>query len=192
MDDGEALLRAVLEAPFDDGPRLVYADWLEEHGEAERAAAIREGCRTRIGGLANPRSAPVLPPPVLLAYQDRGFIEAIMIPQAAFLRHAEAMFRSLPIAGVRLTDRAPHRPRDCYAWFLGRGRVAGPFPAAELAKELFFLLPPGLTRRDTNRRQAYNLFALYDSEDAARQALSRACVAYGRKLAGLPPLPDGR
>ncbi len=30
--DGAALLRAVCESPFDDTPRLVYADWLEENG----------------------------------------------------------------------------------------------------------------------------------------------------------------
>lgn len=36
-----ALLAAVLESPDDDAPRLVYADWLEEAGEADRAAFIR-------------------------------------------------------------------------------------------------------------------------------------------------------
>jgi uncharacterized protein (TIGR02996 family) len=42
-----ALLRAVLDAPDDDVPRLVYADWLDEHGdEAARARAnlIRVQC----------------------------------------------------------------------------------------------------------------------------------------------------
>jgi uncharacterized protein (TIGR02996 family) len=33
MNDREALLRAVCENPDDDTPRLVFADWLEEHGE---------------------------------------------------------------------------------------------------------------------------------------------------------------
>lgn len=36
-----ALLRAICEAPDDDAPRLIYADWLDEHGEAERAEFIR-------------------------------------------------------------------------------------------------------------------------------------------------------
>lgn len=35
------LLRAVLVDPFDDLPRLVYADWLDEHGDGERAEFIR-------------------------------------------------------------------------------------------------------------------------------------------------------
>jgi uncharacterized protein (TIGR02996 family) len=36
----EALLRAIGDDPDDDGPRLVYADWLEEYGLPERAELI--------------------------------------------------------------------------------------------------------------------------------------------------------
>ncbi len=35
------LLRAVCESPDDDTPRLVFADWLDENGESERAEFIR-------------------------------------------------------------------------------------------------------------------------------------------------------
>ena len=43
MDHPEysALLRAICADPDDDTPRLVVADWLEEHGDADRAAFIR-------------------------------------------------------------------------------------------------------------------------------------------------------
>jgi uncharacterized protein (TIGR02996 family) len=41
VDDREALQRAVAAAPDDDLPRLVFADWLEEHGEPEHAAFVR-------------------------------------------------------------------------------------------------------------------------------------------------------
>jgi uncharacterized protein (TIGR02996 family) len=41
MGEREALLRAVCENPDDDLPRLVFADWLEEQGELERAEFIR-------------------------------------------------------------------------------------------------------------------------------------------------------
>jgi uncharacterized protein (TIGR02996 family) len=34
-------LRAIAESPEDDAPRLIYADWLEEHGDPERADFIR-------------------------------------------------------------------------------------------------------------------------------------------------------
>src|SRR5262245_49641697 len=35
------LLAACKESPDDDAPRLILADWLEEHGEPERARFIR-------------------------------------------------------------------------------------------------------------------------------------------------------
>jgi uncharacterized protein (TIGR02996 family) len=45
MDEqGRALFRAVCEQPWDDTVRLVYADWLEEHGQPERAEFIRIQC----------------------------------------------------------------------------------------------------------------------------------------------------
>ena len=41
MNDHDAFLRKILENPADDGPRLAYADWLEERGELERAEFLR-------------------------------------------------------------------------------------------------------------------------------------------------------
>src|SRR5262249_46319231 len=43
-NDSIALLRALLETPEDDALRLVYADWLQENGQAERAEFIRVQC----------------------------------------------------------------------------------------------------------------------------------------------------
>jgi uncharacterized protein (TIGR02996 family) len=42
--DELALLAAVLASPGDDTPRLVYADWLDEHGRPERAEVVCPGC----------------------------------------------------------------------------------------------------------------------------------------------------
>lgn len=39
------LLQAILAAPDDDTPRVVYADWLDDHGEVTLAAAIRDSGR---------------------------------------------------------------------------------------------------------------------------------------------------
>src|SRR5205809_1061936 len=44
MATNEAFLRAILDNPEDDATRLVYADWLEEHGEAVPAEFIRVQC----------------------------------------------------------------------------------------------------------------------------------------------------
>ena len=45
MTDHDALIASVLATPDDDAPRLVYADWLDEHGQPERAALIRDMIR---------------------------------------------------------------------------------------------------------------------------------------------------
>jgi len=41
VSDHDALLAAICANPREDTPRLVFADWLEENGQAERAAFIR-------------------------------------------------------------------------------------------------------------------------------------------------------
>lgn len=44
MTEEAALLAAILTHPEDDTPRLVYADWLDEHEQPERAELIRVQC----------------------------------------------------------------------------------------------------------------------------------------------------
>jgi uncharacterized protein (TIGR02996 family) len=44
LSQHEAFLRAIFDAPDDDTPRLVYADFLQENGEEDRAEFIRLGC----------------------------------------------------------------------------------------------------------------------------------------------------
>ena len=41
MTDTESLFAAIIERPDDDALRLVYADWLEEHGDLARSDFIR-------------------------------------------------------------------------------------------------------------------------------------------------------
>ncbi len=44
MNDGELLLKAIVADPDDDVARLVYADWLDEHGDHDRAEFVRIQC----------------------------------------------------------------------------------------------------------------------------------------------------
>jgi uncharacterized protein (TIGR02996 family) len=41
VTDEAAFLAAIIERPDDDVPRLVFADWLDEHGQPERAEFVR-------------------------------------------------------------------------------------------------------------------------------------------------------
>ena len=43
-DTEKGLLRKILDVPFDNTPRLVYADYLDENGQEERAEFIRVQC----------------------------------------------------------------------------------------------------------------------------------------------------
>ena len=53
MTDDEAFVRAVVAAPADDAPRLVYADWLDERGDP-RGAYLREELRWARGRCGEP------------------------------------------------------------------------------------------------------------------------------------------
>jgi uncharacterized protein (TIGR02996 family) len=64
MFDQEGFLRAVVERPDEDAPRLIYADWLEEQGDAARAALIRVQCELAPHGHRRE-------PPALLEQENR-------------------------------------------------------------------------------------------------------------------------
>src|SRR5262245_46053167 len=42
--EAQAFLDDIVANPDDDAPRLVYADWLDEHGDPHRAEFIRAQC----------------------------------------------------------------------------------------------------------------------------------------------------
>ncbi|HEY1379394.1 MAG TPA: TIGR02996 domain-containing protein [Gemmataceae bacterium] len=50
--DEDAFLRAIAAKPGDDLPRLVFADWLDEHGQPGRAEFVRLDCRRGTAGLS--------------------------------------------------------------------------------------------------------------------------------------------
>ena len=60
MSEHDSLLRAVIDNPEDNAPRLVYADWLDEHGEPDHAELIRLQCAlARRGGVPKARRVAV-------------------------------------------------------------------------------------------------------------------------------------
>src|SRR3954466_3476753 len=92
MPDDDAFLRAILDHPDDDLPRLVYADWLDEHGDPGRAEVIRvQGERARLPE-DDPRRADL---------EDR---EAALL-----LAHEERWRQELPEGARRERDSKPAR-----------------------------------------------------------------------------------
>ena len=124
----------------------------------------------------------------------RGFVDVIMLQVADFLSHAAAMFRAEPIAHVGLTYVSPHqhivhptvgRPHVAEVWFRdSNSQVTRRLKhTSRLPAPLFDRLP-GAEGQDQ----------LEYAEGEAAGALNRACVAFGRELAGLPAWepPSGR
>jgi uncharacterized protein (TIGR02996 family) len=115
MSPCDAFLAMILEAPDDDGPRLVYADWLEEHGETDRAELIRIQCmggdRLREAELLAEHGSQWALPISRHVYSfkfQRGFVEEVTLPAAEFPLLACGLFRAAPIRLVRLIGAEQH------------------------------------------------------------------------------------
>src|SRR5262245_24000733 len=115
MSERQAFLDAIVATPDDDGPRLVFADWLEEQGEGDRAEFIRLQCRLPSLGEDDPERPPVearlaellaLRTPEWLGPDPdcvpgtpvftRGFVEELTVGLKQLLDRGEMLFRSAP------------------------------------------------------------------------------------------------
>lgn len=129
-------------------------------------------------------------PPYPLGLARCGFIDHITLPAADFLTHADALFRAHPIAGVVLTNAIPGESvtvsRDARSYW---EETNGPPGDHWLVPTALFDHLEGFVRSG-HRTTAYpSRQKFYTRTGGATDALSRACVALGRKLAGLTPLP---
>jgi uncharacterized protein (TIGR02996 family) len=112
----DALFTGIVEDPDADGPRLVYADWLEDHTQQERAELIQVQCRLEALHEADP-ARPALArraDDLLAAHREawesglpevlswrRGFPWLVRVGVEEFLRCEQAL-RRLPDLSVRL------------------------------------------------------------------------------------------
>jgi len=176
VTERDALYRAILERPADDAPRLIYADWLEEHDDLERAELIRHMVHfpKDAATYRPPKSASIYWPdaPSGLIYTvRRGFAAEITVKSGFFVDGAADLFSRQPITRVSLLNRRTlDRPDGFVAVLCERPTVSHDWPLA---------LFPGHGERTE---------LVFKSETAAARALSDAAVAYGRSKAGLPPL----
>lgn len=123
MSDHDALLNAIAEHPEEDTPRLMYADWLEENGDPERADFVRVQVALAQPGLSGEeRAALVLRHrPYLMGFErqwkaslpkiggvewgdfNRGLIEEVRAPsEQPVIDHAEEIFAVPGIHILRL------------------------------------------------------------------------------------------
>jgi uncharacterized protein (TIGR02996 family) len=124
----EVLLRDIIDHPDDDTPRLVYADWLEEHGPpqvAERAEFIRLQCqlgqmpeeaddrpdlerRCRVL-LRRHRSEwlGTLAAPEFKARFRRGFVDHVDIDAARFCQEGDGLLSGTTVRQVTLVETRP-------------------------------------------------------------------------------------
>ena len=134
MSDRDALFNAVLDAPGDDAPRLVYADWLDEHGEPERAEVIRlqveaactpfyepryDALNRRANELIRTAGAGWRLPNIRADDQvfRRGFVEEITVFPEVVFRTGEDLFRQAPLRYARF-DTMFYAALDGWFWVL--------------------------------------------------------------------------
>jgi uncharacterized protein (TIGR02996 family) len=124
-----AFLQAILADPDDDAPRLIYADWLDENGDADRAEFIRLQIGLSNTESTNPEFASLqsraeelrqahhvewlneLPQFEKVAWEvfDRGFISAVRFDHPdAFFAHAGRVVASAPVSELRLHQFFPN------------------------------------------------------------------------------------
>jgi uncharacterized protein (TIGR02996 family) len=192
--DGTALLDAILAAPFDMAPRLVYADWLQEQGREAAADHIRRRVRLAEEGSSSVRACHVTGFSRLTFHERRGFPFRAAGTLQAFMAHADRLFRTWPITDAVLLHQEPHRnyeghpgrvtdraPDHWYVWERHYRDDGGGDPRPhELPRPIFRFLGGRLLERDWVRA--------FPTRRAALAALRRACVRYGRDLVGLPDI----
>jgi uncharacterized protein (TIGR02996 family) len=126
MTEQDHFLATICDHPHDDAPRLIYADWLEERGDP-RAEFIRVQCERAHLPDDDPRQpalakrewellkehrdqwTPALGREIGYVEFRRGFVEALHLSTAAFLRRGERLFRKIPLLRVVLTAARPER-----------------------------------------------------------------------------------
>ncbi len=116
MTDAERFLAAIVANPDDDTLRLVYADWLEENGDAERAEFIRlqiaeaqtraPGSRRSMELLERNRKRWLIPGIPGSQVFRRGFVEYLHISADDFLKHEAMIETAAPVVGLRLSVAA--------------------------------------------------------------------------------------
>lgn len=206
------LLAAILHAPDDDAPRLIYADWLDERGEWERAEFVRvqvelvrqpanPRCHCLGGCLMNHAGCPLAIKEKLQKRERELWMRiaaAEPIGKVCDRKHWSRGF----VSRIELTtdafldhaaDLFARHPitsmrlvdREPYKLAAISGRWAWDYQGEDAGGR--HTLPKAIHDCVQGERHPNGLI-LFSSPVLAHAALDRACVSFGRGLVGLPPL----
>ncbi len=190
MDDLIALMRAIRLHPAEDTPRLMVADWYEEHDQPHRAELIRLQIRnpssSRLSSLFHSAThgwrqwipAPFFPHEVQF---ERGFIAGVRCDCPKFYEHAGVLFREGVMGKVKLSDRRAESDMGQYYWSMvhnwpTKWRMWEQTPN-QIPPGIYDNLPLVRNRWGDERR------GRYEHRHEANADLARAALAYGRSRA---------
>jgi uncharacterized protein (TIGR02996 family) len=163
MSQADAFLDAIRDAPDDDAPRLIFADWLDDHGDGDRAAFLR--AQVRLARLApegpdrldledeaddllrrHPEWAERLPEVARAWELRRGFLESVTLTGGTFLSYASTLFAAFPLRDVCFVSagrqvahlaRSPHLARVESLAFRCNPLASGEPPSDRDLRDLF-------------------------------------------------------
>ncbi len=124
MSQADTFVREIAAHPEDDGPRLVFADWLDERGD-ERGEFIRVQCELHGMAPRDPRRPELESRQLRLWRRNskgwagplrkftkrwtfrRGMVESIQIDAERFLQNQDELFATAPILEVDFRNAVP-------------------------------------------------------------------------------------
>jgi uncharacterized protein (TIGR02996 family) len=137
VPEEDHFLEQVCANPADDGPRLIYADWLDERDD-RRGEFIRVQIALARLSTDDPRRPDLIDREAALLARHharwseplrglagssefrRGFVESAIVEAGTFLRRADDLFRLAPIEHVQFLDVGSHLERLAASPFLAQ------------------------------------------------------------------------
>lgn len=120
----------------------------------------------------------------------RGFVEELRLPLSMLEQYVGRLFTTCPLRKVDLTDRHPLED-DSAGWCWFRDDMvhgAAPWPDSKKPATLPLPIFQRLPSFRYTVMSVVGACVAYASDDEARDACSRAILAWGRELQGMPPL----
>lgn len=113
MNDAEAFELAIRQNPDDETVRLVYADWLEENGQRDRAVHIRTGICTHFNRIRWFGRAVSDGSTQLIIW--RGYVREVRCPISRWLWYADELIKQ-PLKRVTCYGKWGFGPKARHQW----------------------------------------------------------------------------